>query len=256
MFIDSHCHLDRVDLAPYGGDFTRFLTETRAAGLDHLLCVAIDLEHYPAMLQRVEGSSDVSVSVGVHPNERERQTPSIETLVELAGHPQNVAIGETGLDYFHNQGDLGWQQERFRTHIRAARQCGKPLIIHSREARQDSIRLLREEDAGEVGGVMHCFTEDWGMARQALDLGFYISFSGILTFRSADDLRETAKRVPADRLLIETDCPYLAPVPHRGRGNEPKYVRLVAETLAQLRGIEVEELAEVTSANFRRLFRR
>jgi TatD DNase family protein len=256
MFIDSHCHLDRVDLAPYGGEFSRFLEETRAAGVDHLLCVAIDLEDYPAMLQQVEGSPDISVSVGVHPNEQGRQTPRVETLVELARHPQNVAIGETGLDYFHNQGDLDWQQERFRTHIQAARLCSKPLIIHSREAPADSIRLLREEEAAEVGGVMHCFTGDWEMARQALDLGFYISFSGIITFRSADDLRETAKKVPADRLLIETDCPYLAPVPHRGRGNEPKYVRLVAETLAQLRGIGVERLAESTSDNFRRLFLR
>jgi TatD DNase family protein len=254
MLVDSHCHLDRIDLAPYGGDFAALLAATRAAGVGHSLCVSIDLEAYPHMLALVEPYAQVSVSVGVHPNERDTPQPHPDTLVELARHPKNVAIGETGLDYYHGKGDLEWQRERFRRHVVAARIARKPLIIHSRDARADTLAILREERADEVGGVMHCFTEDWDTAARAMDLGFYISFSGIVTFRNAAELREVAQRVPDDRLLIETDSPYLAPVPHRGKPNEPRHVVHVAALLAELRGTDVETIAALTTANFSRLF--
>lgn len=254
MLVDSHCHLDRVSLKPYGGDFQYFMEETRAAGVAHMLCVAIDLEHYPKMRALVNPYHQVSVSVGVHPNERYRRDPTQEELVELAADPRNVAIGETGLDYFRSEGDLDWQQQRFRTHIGAARACGKPLIVHTRDAGEDTIRILQEEGARDVGGVFHCFTEPWEMAKQALDLGFYISFSGIVTFSNASDLRKVAARVPQDRLLIETDCPYLTPVPHRGRPNEPKFVARVAECIGEPRGITGDSVAAVTRDNFFRLF--
>ena len=255
MFVDSHCHLDRVKLDNYQGDFRQFVDATREAGVHHMLCVSIDLEHYPDMLVLVSDYPDISVSVGVHPNDRDRHEPSVEELISLAGHPKNVAIGETGLDYFRCEGDLEWQQDRFRRHIRAALGAGKPLIIHTREAREDTLSVMGDENARDAGGVMHCFTETWDMARAALDMNFYISFSGIVTFNSASDLREVAKKVPADRLLIETDSPYLAPVPHRGKPNEPKYVPGVAETIAQLRGVSTEELAQTTSNNFFELFK-
>ena len=255
MLVDSHCHLDRVDLAPYDGDFARLMADTAAAGVAKLLCVSIDLEHYPAMRALVDPFPQVSVSVGVHPNEDEGRDPTPDELVALAEDPRNVAIGETGLDYYRSEGDLNWQQERFRNHVAAARACGKPLIIHTRAARADTIRILRESEARDAGGVMHCFTEDWETAKAALDLGFYISFSGILTFKSAADLREVAQRVPADRLLIETDSPYLAPIPHRGKSNQPRWVAHVAECLAGLRGLEVEDVVALTGDNFAALFR-
>ena len=254
MLVDSHCHLDRVDLAPYGGDFSKLMDVTRAAGVSHMLCVSIDLESYPAMLALVEAYPDISVSAGVHPNDHDRREPSVDELVELAAHPKNVAIGETGLDYFRTEGDLDWQRDRFRTHIRAARETAKPLIIHTRDAREDTIAILREEQAQTVGGVMHCFTETWEMARAALDMNFYISFSGIVTFRNAEQLRDVAARVPDERILIETDSPYLAPVPFRGKPNEPRYVVQVAETIAKLRGISTTELAQLSQQNFYRLF--
>lgn len=254
MLIDSHCHLDRVDLAPYEGDFSRFIAATRGEGIDHLLCVSIDLESYPAMLSLVDSYPDVSVSVGVHPNDQDRREPGVDELVELATHPGNVAIGETGLDYYYGEGDFEWQRDRFRRHIQAAIAADKPLIIHTRDAREDTIRIMREEGASAVGGVMHCFTETWEMAQQALDLNFYISFSGIVTFKNAEALRDVAARVPLDRMLVETDSPYLAPVPFRGKPNEPRHVRQVAEKIAGLRGISVEEVARITSENFYRLF--
>ena len=254
MFVDSHCHLDRVKLDNYQGDFGRFVQATREAGVSHMLCVSIDLESYPDMLALVNEYPDISVSVGVHPNDRDRHEPSSAELVSLAEHPKNVAIGETGLDYFHGEGDLDWQRDRFRRHIRAAKEAGKPLIIHTREAREDTLSIMADENAREAGGVMHCFTETWDMARAALDMNFYISFSGIVTFNSAADLREVAKKVPADRLLVETDSPYLAPVPHRGRPNEPKYLPGIAETIAGLRGVSIAELAQITSDNFFELF--
>jgi len=255
MLVDSHCHLDRVNLKPYAGDFHRLMEETRSAGVGHMLCVSIDLEHYAEMRNLIEPYPRVFVSVGVHPNERSRRDPSPDELVELSTDARNVAIGETGLDYYRSQGDLSWQHQRFRNHILAAKACGKPLIVHTREARKDTLRILAEEGARDAGGVLHCFTESWEMARAALDLGLYISFSGIVTFNTADDLRKVAAKVPLDRLLIETDSPYLAPVPHRGKPNEPKFVSAVAQCVAGLRRMAVDELAGVTRDNFFRLFR-
>ncbi len=255
MLVDSHCHLDRVSLKPYAKDFGQFMAQTLASGVGHMLCVAIDLEHYPRMRALVDPYPQVSVSVGVHPNERHCREPEPDELVELAADRRIVAIGETGLDYYRSEGDLAWQHQRFRNHIAAARACGKPLIVHTRDARTDTIRILREEGAEEVGGVLHCFTEDWDMARQALDLGFYISFSGIVTFEGADDLRQVATRLPLDRLLIETDSPYLTPVPHRGRPNEPKYVARVAERIAAARAMEMDTLVSITQQNFWNLFK-
>ena len=254
MLIDSHCHLDRVDLKPYGGDFSRFMAETRASGLDHLLCVAIDLESYPKMRALVEPYPWVFVSIGLHPNES-GEVDADGLAVRAQADARILAIGETGLDYYRcEETDRPRQREQFRRQIAAARQANKPLIVHTRAAREDTLRILREEEA--ESGVLHCFTETWEMARQGLDLGFYISFSGILSFRNAAELREVAKRVPLDRLLIETDSPYLAPVPYRGKPNEPKYVQQVAECLAALRGLSLEALAEITKENFFRLFQR
>ena len=258
MYVDSHCHLDRVDLSRYEGDFSRLMAATSEAGVTSMLCVSIDLGHYPAMRALVDPYPNVSVSVGVHPGQEPDEAghiePSLDDLVALADDRRVVAIGETGLDYYHGTGDLGWQRERFRVHIAAARACHKPLIIHTRDAREDTIRILREEQAQDVGGVLHCFTETLEMAEQGMDLGFYVSFSGIVTFRNAADLREVASRVPLDRLLIETDSPYLAPVPHRGKPNEPRLVAHVAACIAELRGLSVEALAALTSANYFRLF--
>lgn len=255
MLVDSHCHLDRLDLSPYDNRFDKLIKATRESGVEHMLCVSIDLESYPDMLALVENYPDISVSVGVHPNDRDRQEPTVDQLAALADHPKNVAIGETGLDYFRSEGDLDWQRQRFRTHIQAARSVGKPLIIHTREARKDTLDIMANERAAEVGGVMHCFTESWEMAKSALDMGFYISFSGIVTFKNAADLREVASKVPGDRLLIETDAPYLAPVPYRGKPNEPRYVGKVAETVAEVRKMDLEELVSVTRDNFFRLFK-
>jgi TatD DNase family protein len=254
MLIDSHCHLDRVDLKPYGGDFRRFVEETQAQGIGHMLCVSITLEKWPGMMALLEGIGGISASVGVHPNERDCLEPTVEDLAGRAADPKIVAIGETGLDYFRSEGDLGWQHERFRTHIRAAKAVGKPLIIHTREAREDTLRILREEGASEVGGVLHCFTEDWETARQALDLNFYISFSGIVTFRNAEQIQDAARKVPQDRYLVETDSPYLAPIPHRGKPNYPHHVRHVAQFVADLRGVPFETVAGQSSRNYWALF--
>jgi TatD DNase family protein len=244
-----------VDLSPYEGDFSRFMDETRAAGVKHMLCVSIDLESYPDMRRLVDPYPDISVSVGVHPNDRDRHEPDTEELVRLAADPKVVAIGETGLDFFRSEGDLEWQRTRFRTHIRASRETGKPLIIHTREAREETLRIMEQENAQAAGGVLHCFTENWAMAEAALEMGFYISFSGIITFRNAQELRDVAARVPLERMLIETDSPYLAPVPHRGKSNQPKWVREVAGQIAQLRGLDVEELSSITANNFHKLFK-
>lgn len=253
--VDSHCHLDRLDLAKLGGDLDSVLAAAHAQGVDHVLCVCIDMGNFSAVNTLARQYPQVFASVGVHPNEKDTQDPGVEELVELAQADKVVAIGETGLDYFHGQGDLEWQRERFRRHIRAARQCGKPLIVHTRDARADTINIMREENAAACGGVMHCFTEDWTMAKQAMEMGFYISFSGIVTFRNADSLRDVARRVPLERLLVETDAPYLTPVPYRGKSNQPAYVRHVAELIAEIRGIPLETVAAVTTANFFKLFR-
>lgn len=254
ILVDSHCHLDRLDLSKYDGRLEAALDAARKAGVGHMLCVSIDLDAWPAMVEQVAPFPQVSVSVGVHPNERDVPEPSVARLMDLARHPRVVAIGETGLDYYRCEGDLDWQRARFRTHIGAARECAKPLIIHSRDAGEDVADILAEEGAAAVGGVMHCFADDWAAAQRALDLGFYISFSGIVTFKNAHALHDVARRVPLERMLVETDSPYLAPVPWRGKPNEPAYVRYVAERIAELRGVTLEAIAEATTGNFQRLF--
>jgi TatD DNase family protein len=254
MFIDSHCHLDRIDLKPYNDDFAAFVEQARSQQIQHMLCIAIDLESYPDMLALVEPYDDISLSVGVHPNVTECREPTVDELMELASHPKIIAIGETGLDYFHSKGDLEWQHQRFKNHITVAKNLKKPLIIHTREAGHDSLDVLRAAGADQVGGIIHCFTEDWAYAAKALDLNFYISFSGIVTFKNALAIKEVAQKVPAERFLIETDSPYLAPVPYRGKPNYPTYVRHVAEHIAELRNTTVEAIAEQSSSNFKTLF--
>ncbi|HEX9803419.1 MAG TPA: TatD family hydrolase, partial [Gammaproteobacteria bacterium] len=211
MLVDSHCHLDRLDLEPFGGDLANVLQQAGENGVGRFLCVAIDRGNIPDVIAIAERFDNVYASVGVHPNEEEDGEVTTDELIALSGHPKVIAIGETGLDYFRSEGGLEWQKQRFRNHIAAAKACRKPLIIHSRDAREDTIRLMREEGAHEAGGIMHCFVEDWETAQQAMEMGFYISFSGIVTFRNAEPLREVARRVPAERLLVETDSPYLAP---------------------------------------------
>jgi len=260
QLVDSHCHLDRVDLGAFGdGSGTSVamgavLAEAREHGVSHLLCVNIDIERFEVVRGLARDYPGVSASVGVHPGTTEGEDPTVDALLALADDPLVVAIGETGLDYHYNKGDLEWQRQRFRRHIAASRDCGKPLIIHTREAQADTLAIMTAEGARDAGGVMHCFTEDWEMAQAALDLGFYVSMSGIVTFRNAKQVQEVAAKVPLDRLLIETDSPYLAPVPRRGKSNRPAWVRYVAEFVAELRGIPVEELAAATTDNFFRLF--
>lgn len=254
MLIDSHCHLDRLDLAPYDHDFAQFMEAVNDSQIEHLLSIAIDLEAYPAMLSLASDYPQISVTVGVHPNEHDGREPTVDELIGLGKDDKVIGIGETGLDYFRSEGDLAWQHQRFRTHIHAAKALNKPLIVHTRDAKDDTLRLLKEENAGEVGGIIHCFTEDWDFAQKALDINFYISFSGIVTFNSAKEIQEVAKKVPADRFLIETDSPYLAPVPFRGKPNYPTYVRYVAEQIAGLRGMTFKQVAKQSSRNFRTLF--
>ncbi|MDD2863603.1 MAG: TatD family hydrolase [Methylococcales bacterium] len=256
MFVDSHCHLDRLDLKPYENDFTVLMQHIRERKIEHLLCISIDLEHYGAMRELVAGYDEISVTVGVHPNENEGHEPTVDELIELGKDEKVIGIGETGLDYFRSEGDLTWQKDRFRNHIHAAKALNKPLIIHTREAGQDALDMLEAENASDVGGIIHCFTEDWEFAKRALDLNFYISFSGIVTFNSAKQIQDVAKKVPADRFLIETDSPYLAPVPHRGRPNYPQYVTHVAQTVADLRGISLDSVAELSTKNFYTLFKK
>ena len=253
--VDSHCHLDRLDLSKYDDDLSNAIASAQAEGVERFLCVSIDFENFPAVLKTAQTFDSVYASVGVHPNEEGREEPTVEKLVELAGHEKVIAIGETGLDFFRSDGNTEWQKERFRTHIRAARMTQKPLIIHCREARAETLRIMRTEGADEVGGIMHCFVEDLETAKAAMEMGFYISFSGIVTFNSAKALQEVAREIPDEWLLIETDSPYLAPVPFRGKPNQPLYVRYVAEKLAELRGDSVESIAKKSWNNFNRLFR-
>ncbi|MFO1436457.1 MAG: TatD family hydrolase [Gammaproteobacteria bacterium] len=254
-FVDSHCHIPMLSQGDTPAGVSEVLRVARDNGVSHFLCVAVDLESLPDVLAVARNHPEVFASIGIHPNTDSAQQPSVEELVALSEKPKVVAIGETGLDYYRTQGGLEWQHERFRHHIRAARECGKPLIVHTRDARADTIRLLIEEKAAEVGGVMHCFTEDFDTASRAMDLGFMISFSGIVTFRNAVALQDVAKRVPLERILVETDCPYLAPIPYRGKENQPAYVRHVGEFIAKLKDLPVEEVARQTSRNFFTLFR-
>jgi TatD DNase family protein len=255
QLVDSHCHLDRLDLSSYQDNLSLALQAAHEQGIVHMLCVSIDLEQAPVLQKIAEQYPHISISVGLHPTEEKEHEPSVEELIALAQHPKVVAIGETGLDYYRVEEASLWQQERFRRHIQAAKQLDKAIIVHSRNARADTIRIIKEEGADVPGGVLHCFTEDWEMAKQAIDLNFYISLSGIVTFKNALALQEVAKQVPLDRLLIETDSPYLAPVPHRGKPNQPAWVRHVAEFIAELRGIPLETVAEQTTENFFRLFK-
>ncbi|OUS29348.1 hydrolase TatD [Gammaproteobacteria bacterium 45_16_T64] len=262
MFVDSHCHLDKLDLDKLDLDNS----ESRSTGLaavferaaerdiSHMLCIGIDMGNIQAVLELAEAQSNVFATVGVHPLYQENRTPSVDELVHLSKHPKVVGIGETGLDYFYCKGDLSWQRERFITHIQAAVKCDMPLIVHTRGAKEDTLDLMRQYGGGELKGVLHCFTEDLDMALQAVDMGFYISISGIVTFNNASELREVVSNLPLDKLLIETDSPWLTPAPHRGSPNEPKHVLEVAKKIAEIKQIPVETVGEVTTANFFSLF--
>jgi TatD DNase family protein len=252
MLVDSHCHLNFPELA---ANLTNIRQAMQDNAVGHALCVSVTLPDFPAVLALAETYPNFYASVGVHPDYEDIEEPTVEGLVELAKHPKVIAIGETGLDYFRLSGNLEWQRDRFRAHIRAAIQCGKPLIIHTRNAAEDTLRIMREEHASSIGGVMHCFTESLEVAEQAIELGFYISFSGIVTFKNAVALKEVAKKIPLDRILVETDSPYLAPIPYRGKINQPGYVKHVAEEIAKLRESSFETISEATTANFFRLFK-
>ena len=255
MLVDSHCHLDHLNLTDREGGLNAVIADAEAQGITQFLSVAVDIPTSASLVDLTAQHSNIYSSVGVHPLQKiDQPVPSVEQLVVLANAPKVIAIGETGLDNFYSADTHRWQRDSFINHLQASQQTGLPIIIHTRDAREETIELLRQYPL-EAGGVMHCFTETWEMAEAAIELGFYISFSGIVTFKSADELREVVRRVPLDRLLVETDSPWLAPVPHRGKQNEPQYVREVAESVADLKGISLEQLAEITTQNFHRLFR-
>jgi len=253
LFIDSHCHLDRLDLTEFDGELDNVLTAAKTAQVDEILCVSVTLAEFPSMVEKTEKYDNVWLSCGAHPLNQDDLIDQ-EELAALSQTNKVIAIGETGLDYFYAPETKDVQLDSFRKHVRVANQLNKPLIIHTRDAQQDTLDILREENAENIGGILHCFTETWDMAKQAIDMGFYISFSGIVTFKNASALREVAKQVPDDRFLIETDAPYLAPVPHRGKQNQPAYVADVAKFLASVRGQSVEQIAELSTKNFKRLF--
>jgi TatD DNase family protein len=252
MLVDSHCHLDFDE---FRDRVPEILAAMSAAGVGHALCISVALQDFPRVRALAEAHPRLFATVGVHPDYPDAGEVAVDELLAAADHPRVVAIGETGLDYYRLGGDLTWQRERFRAHIRAARACGKPLVIHTRSAAEDTLRIMREEGAAAVGGVMHCFTETLDVARAAAEMGFLISFSGIVTFRNAGPLREVAKALPLDGILVETDSPYLAPVPYRGKVNQPAYVRHVAEEVARLRETSLAEVTAATTANFFRCFR-
>lgn len=249
--VDSHCHLN---FDPLSREVGEVIERARTLGVNRMVCIGVNLENYAQVLDLATCYENVFATVGVHPNEQEGRDPDVGELVELANHHRVVAIGETGLDYYRTAEKTDWQHARFRRHIEAAKQSGKPLVIHTRDSSDDALTILEQEGARDIGGVMHCFVEDWSTARRALDLGFYISFSGIVTFRNAVELQEVARKVPLDRMLVETDSPYLAPVPYRGKTNEPGYTRYVAEFIAALREIDLEELSRMTTGNCEDLF--
>jgi len=254
MYFDSHCHLDRIDLGDHDNSFPQLLATIRADQVTRMVCISVNLETFDDMYALIEPYDHIYCSAGVHPDYEKVEEPTVDGLCEMATREKVVAIGETGLDYMEASDDMDWQRQRFITHIEAARQCKLPLIVHSRNAKQDTLELLREHGAEKVGGVLHCFTEDWDMAKQAIELGFYISISGIVTFNQAENVREMAVQIPDDRLLIETDSPWLSPVPFRGKINHPGRVRYVAEKLAEIRGVSPEQLAETTYQNANQLF--
>ncbi len=251
MFVDSHCHLNFPELA---ADLPGILQRMETNQVTHALVVSVNMPEWPGLMDLVRPQPNLWASVGVHPDYEDTPDPEPEELVRLAQDPKVVAIGETGLDYYRLSEPLDWQRERFRRHIRAARQTGLPLIIHTRNSAEDTVRILKEEGAEEVGGVMHCFTETWELAQAAMALNFHISLSGIVTFKNAAVVHEVARNMPLDRLLIETDSPFLAPVPYRGKLNDPSKVIHVAEKVAELKGLPVAQIAQASTENFFRLF--
>lgn len=255
ILVDTHCHLDMLDLSPYDGDLSKAFAHANSMDVKYFLNVCVALEDFPKVLKIANQYPNVYASVGLHPNEQVTHEPTVEEIIKLSQDEKVIAIGETGLDTYRSTGDLTWQQNRFRNHIRAAIKTKKPLIIHTRQAKEDTVKIMQEENAKEAGGIMHCFTEDWEMAQKCLDLGFYISFSGIVTFPNAKVIQEVAQKVPLDRMLLETDSPYLAPIPHRGKSNEPAFVRHTADFIAKLRGVSLDEIAEKTTQNFSHLFK-
>jgi TatD DNase family protein len=252
VFVDSHCH---IDFPEFADETDALIARMHEARVTHAMCISVTYAEWPSVVALADRYENVYATAGVHPDYEDIEEPTVASLLERAAHPKVQAIGETGLDYYRLRGDLEWQRERFRMHIRAARERGKPLVIHTRSASEDTLRIMREEKAHEAGGVMHCFTETWDVASAAMDMGFYISFSGIVSFKNAKELHEVAKRVPLDRMLIETDSPYLAPVPFRGKRNEPSYVPHVATAIANLRETDAEAIGSATSYNFFKLFK-
>lgn len=253
MFIDSHCHLDRLDLSEFDNNLDNVVNAASNVKVTELLCVCVTLEDFPAMVEKTQAYKNIYLSCGTHPLNQENKVDE-HKLMTLAQHENVIAIGETGLDYFYAPETKAVQLDSFVKHVNVAKKLNKPLIIHTRDAQEDTLAILRDEGAGQVGGILHCFTESWEMAEQAIAMGFYISFSGIVTFKNASELREVAKRVPDDRFLIETDSPYLAPVPHRGKQNQPAYVVEVAKHLASIRGQSLDTIAKLSTDNFNRLF--
>jgi len=251
QLVDSHCHINFPDFADRIPDILQNAADNQ---ISHMLCIATSWENRADVMALARAHAPISASVGIHPTTEGGHEPSVAELLDAANDPLVVGIGETGLDYFRSEGDLTWQHERFHRHIEVAKTCRKPLIIHTRAAAEDTMNTLRDTEARDAGGVMHCFAENWEIARQALDIGFYVSFSGIVTFKNAKDVQDAARQVPLDRLLVETDAPYLAPMPHRGKKNEPAYVRHTAQFIADLRGLTLEQVAEATTDNFYRLF--
>jgi len=256
MFVDSHCHLDKLDLSPYNGDLSALLSAAAERDVSSMLCVSVELEQFTSMYELIKDYENIFSSVGVHPLSAGKAVASVDALTKLAQLPRVVAIGESGLDYYYQQDTIEAQKENFVNHLKASAETGLPIIVHTRDARQDTLDLIREHGCDKTGGVLHCFTESLEMAKEAMEMGYYISFSGIVTFRNAEELREVVRNVPLDRLLIETDAPYLAPVPHRGKKNEPKYVVEVAQCIADLKGVTLEELAKISRNNFYKLFDR
>lgn len=256
MLVDSHCHLDRINLTPYDGQLAGAIQAAHARGIQQMLCIGISLDNIQTVIDIAQQHPSVVASVGVHPCDVKEGTASAEQLLQWAQQPKVVALGETGLDYHYETESKALQHESFALHLEVGGKTGLPVVVHTREARDDTIDLIKAHGSLEHAGVLHCFTEDWDMAKRALDLNYYISISGIVTFKNAEQIRDVVRKMPIDRLLVETDSPYLAPVPYRGKPNEPRYVREVAEFVAEVRGMAFEELAQQTTDNFYRLFTR